>query len=830
MSHKDTPLLTSLGYTEEETEAQLALEEFSLLEGVTKYRNEVAKAQARGTEADTLPAQTLMVRAMTPMIDSLKAFKADIFGGKAGRKGATALLLKDINDEEAAYLTAKAVMNGISAKRSLTQVALMAGTYVEENEYFKSFKAVAPKHYTRLKKKVEKVNTERSKRLAMAAHARKAGAERPGWEKATKITVGTVLVRLFCEATGLAEVVKERTSRTSTTFVIRPTETTVEFLNKSHQQCELMNPFRMPMVCKPLAWKDLRSGGYFTDVMTMLKTNSKAYLQELGQVDMPLVYDAMNTLQETPFRINRKVYNTILELWEGGSTVGGLPAREELPLQPLPVGEGMEKAERDAAIEQYKVEHPEAWAKWRAARKEVREENIRRISKATAMLQKLSMAERMAERDRIYFPHQMDWRGRIYSVVSFLSPQGDDTGKALLEFAEGKRIGTEGYRWLLIHTANCYGVDKVSFEDRIQWTKDHLMQIRLCAQDPFTYRFWEDADSPFQFLAACFDMNGAEEQGYDYVSHLPIGQDGSCNGLQHLSAMLRDAIGGKATNLIPSDKPSDIYAEVARVSQGIIAADTDPMAKVWAGKIDRKLVKRNVMTVAYGATAAGMLDQLRDELFKQHGQGLAQWLGVEQEQVWPAVMYLGGVVRSAIRQVVVAAADVMDWMQGVARVAASNDLPVRWTTPTGLVVQQSYRKKVSKMIDTVVGGIRVQQTLNEQSVELDTRRQVLGIAPNVTHSLDAAHLMHCVALAKRMGVVSFAMVHDSYGTHAADCDRMAEAIRVSFIEQYRPNVLQQFRDEVAAQLPEDKVADLPPVPTLGTLELDGIKDSQYFFA
>ena len=40
-----------------------------------------------------------------------------------------------------------------------------------------------------------------------------------------------------------------------------------------------------------------------------------------------------------------------------------------------------------------------------------------------------------------------------------------------------------------------------------------------------------------------------------YVSHLPVHQDGSCNGLQHYAALGRDLSGGFAVNLTPSDRP-----------------------------------------------------------------------------------------------------------------------------------------------------------------------------------------------------------------------------------------------------------------------------------
>lgn len=48
-----------------------------------------------------------------------------------------------------------------------------------------------------------------------------------------------------------------------------------------------------------------------------------------------------------------------------------------------------------------------------------------------------------------------------------------------------------------------------------------------------------------------------------FISHLPIYQDGSCNGLQHYAALGRDQEGGKEVNLVPAEKPSDVYSSVA---------------------------------------------------------------------------------------------------------------------------------------------------------------------------------------------------------------------------------------------------------------------------
>lgn len=73
------------------------------------------------------------------------------------------------------------------------------------------------------------------------------------------------------------------------------------------------------------------------------------------------------------------------------------------------------------------------------------------------------------------------------------------------------------------------------------------------------------SDEPWQTLAACIELASAlrSEDPCNYVCHLPIHQDGSCNGLQHYAALGRDQIGGESVNLVPSKRPQDVYSNVA---------------------------------------------------------------------------------------------------------------------------------------------------------------------------------------------------------------------------------------------------------------------------
>jgi DNA-directed RNA polymerase len=117
----------------------------------------------------------------------------------------------------------------------------------------------------------------------------------------------------------------------------------------------------------------------------------------------------------------------------------------------------------------------------------------------------------------------------------------------------------------MIHGANLFGYDKAALAERIDWVSERQELIARTAHDPFADRWWTEADKPWSFLSWVMEYGAYLDGGDGFVSTLPVSVDGSCNGLQHFSAMLRDPVGGAAVNLVPSDRPSDIYQRVADV-------------------------------------------------------------------------------------------------------------------------------------------------------------------------------------------------------------------------------------------------------------------------
>ena len=132
-------------------------------------------------------------------------------------------------------------------------------------------------------------------------------------------------------------------------------------------------------------------------------------------------------------------------------------------------------------------------------------------------------------------------------------------------------------------------------------------------------RWWLESETPWQTLSACYEVAAALQHPggpEQYVSHLPIHQDGSCNGLQHYAALGRDSLGAAAVNLVPGEVPGDVYSEIAAIVEDKRREDaaTSSVARDLDGFVQRKVVKQTVMTTVYGVTRYGAGLQIKKQL------------------------------------------------------------------------------------------------------------------------------------------------------------------------------------------------------------------------
>jgi len=97
----------------------------------------------------------------------------------------------------------------------------------------------------------------------------------------------------------------------------------------------------------------------------------------------------------------------------------------------------------------------------------------------------------------MYFPHNCDFRGRVYPITPHLNHMGADLNRGILTFSEGKRIGEDGLYWLKVHFANKWGKDKLPLDDRAAYAEEMEDVIHRCAEDPRNNLEWLQAENPW---------------------------------------------------------------------------------------------------------------------------------------------------------------------------------------------------------------------------------------------------------------------------------------------------------------------------------------------
>lgn len=802
---------------------QLILEQEMIDFGVNRFMTGVKNAEESGRGSETTYALKLTTSLIKPLAEAIDKYRNERTTGQGSKYR---LLIKGIEAEKLAYFTLKSVFNHFMRDETIQSLASKIGWYVEDELKFSVFQEEHKAYYDSIIQDFRRKNSVNYSYMhkVLTYKANEYKVEWTSWTKEERVKVGTAMLNILATETDLIERTTLTLGKRKKKVVIRPTEEAIEWISKHNDTRSLLKPDRSPCIVKPDEWTSYDQGGYFSPRLRarspLVKTRSPQQVKMLKSFDMSKVYTAVNALQDVPWKVNQKVLLTLQAVWESDLEIG-LPAMSPITIPPAPLEDGQNPKDLTGLALQ-------AFTSWKREAAVLYTLEKERVSKCLQVSRVVTMANKYKEYNKFWYVYQCDFRGRIYTTTSGFSPQGPDFSKALLQFSKGKKLGHHGEYWFKVHGANTYGEDKLSYDDRVKWIDEHSEDIKQSALDPLRMKeYWGGADKPWQFLAFCFEYLGYTKEGTEFVSHLPIALDGSCNGLQNFSAMLKDSVGGKATNLVNQELPSDIYAEVAKVLTDKVNSLDEPEAKQWIkftngltdGKFCRKLAKRPVMTLPYGSTKISC----KDYVFKYLLETAPNYF--PQEDRYNLVMWLSSHLWDSISEVVVAARAGMDWLQECTSSISKTNNPLIWCTPVGFPVYQGAKKFKTRQIDTQLAG-RVQFMIGTEEDVIDVRKQKQGVSPNFVHSMDACHLMLALNAGQDAGLDTFACIHDDFGVHACDTGLWHKIIRESFVDLYKnTNVLQEFKDT------HEELYDieLPELPDSGDLDINEVKEADYFF-
>lgn len=203
-------------------------------------------------------------------------------------------------------------------------------------------------------------------------------------------------------------------------------------------------PLKLPMIVVPKTYKPDQLGGYLlNDVdVTYKLLIDKANYKVFSRIEKEnIIYDMVNNMNATAYKINKQVLSFILEYGVKYDIIMDINKKHEYS--------GIKRTKRQDRIYRSHMS------------KIILEQNI------------LGVASTYQNVPNIYFPVRLDQRGRVYCEPNYFNYQSNELAKSLISFAHPgqiKRKDTIAISYFKAYGAICYGngLERKSLNKRVQ--------------------------------------------------------------------------------------------------------------------------------------------------------------------------------------------------------------------------------------------------------------------------------------------------------------------------------------------------------------------------
>ncbi len=602
------------------------------------------------------------------------------------------------------------------------------------------------------------------------------------WGRANRVKLGTWLLDCIIHSSNWFTIDKRRLGKKTDNYIV-PTPEFIEKKDELMATAELFSPIAYPMLIEPNDWSEDRPGGYLLNEVMRGHDMVRRGTPRI-QGETPINF--LNKIQKVGFCINSFTYDVATTLMEKGRQVGKFVPIVEYDLPPKPV----DIAENEQSRQEY-----------RRNAAETMNLNAASFKKSCRTRMTMEAAKLFKDKKEFFIPWSFDYRGRAYPIPAFLTPQDTDFGKSLLSFSEPAYLTPYAEEWLAFSVATTYGLDKEPIHKRMEWVHNNKHLITAIAEDPLgCLPEWEAADEPWQFLAACDEYyHCLIKCDRDYTS-LPVAVDATCSGIQVLAGLFRDRSAASLVNVLPGEKPADAYAVVAKHAKPNCPLSIQPF-------LDRKVVKRVVMTVPYNARPYSNRGYIRDALKEKKVE-------IDKDDLTATV----NAVRASMEEVLPGPMAGMRWIESeVAKVIKKGATKLEWVTPSGFVVVQKLNKKTTERLTLKLLGTVKINVATKDSDEVDLLHHKSATSPNLIHSLDSS-LLHLATLRFDAPI---ALIHDSVLCRATDMSSLSEIVRETYMNIFaEDSYIESWAQQIGAETK-------PPI--IGDLRPESVTESTYFF-
>ena len=475
----------------------------------------------------------------------------------------------------------------------------------------------------------------------------------------------------------------------------------------------------------------------------------------------PLVYDVVNRMQSIPYEVNKGV----LDVYEQ------LEDHPMFTLKNLKRGEGVSK-------------------------KRFKEVKAGKLRETNEIFYRASLV-----RDEVFYEyHYLDFRGRVYPSPHFFNHAGSKMAKSLFLFHNKEPLGRDGWFWLLVGTANCYGYDKLPIEERYDKAESHLDEWMDIASDPVgnvdRWNYKPDGkgvDSPKEFLSHILEIKAAMDSGdeYSYESGLPIHLDATCSGLMIMASLSKDEVTAKMCNLLITNEVGDYYRDLGTEVWNKLDEDND-VAAWWMdreGKA-RVIVKRGGMTYLYSCGGKTMGRQiLKDRMFDEGFEGI--------EYIHTSL--LGDLIYESCVEIMPGPTALMELFIAMGISEFDKGRNLKLIAPyTKFPMTQNYQNDTKSIVKfRHLGKVIRLRYVSAKDASIKKTKVKSSSSPNIVHFLDA-QLPAAITMKSMMAKKPYEVmtIHDSFATTPANTARLAKDIRVCFGDLYGGDVLRDLLSQI----------------------------------
>ena len=769
---------------------QIELERDQIRQGLKRLKDNTLKLENKSYASATIYGISSIDTLLPLLVKRINDTNIRIHKGKYG------VAFKDIHQYlnkleplAAAAIACKITFDKVfsfkDGSNQATKVCEAIGKAIEDECHMRHYETNAPALLATLKKNYwhKAIGTQQKLTVIRTLMNRYDVKSWTAWTTSIRVKLGGWLLDCILESSGWFYKLPIREGRKTTIYVV-PTPEFLDIKDEVMSNAELFSPLAWPMLVIPRDWSNESPGGYIlNEVMhghDLIRKSDPFPIQG----ETPLSF--LNTIQKVGYRLNLFTVKVAETLQELEISVGKFLPIIHYDLPPKPVDIADNKDSRQS---------------YRRAAAEVMNKQAAEFKKSCRTRMTMEAVRRFKDRERFYIPWSFDYRGRAYPIPAFLTPQDTDFGKALLVFADEAIVDRNAGKWLAFQCATTYGLDKATMAERLAWTNENIPLITRVAKDPIdNLGDWEAAEEPWQFLASCEEYYACVITQCRQTTRLPVATDATCSGLQILAGLARDKKTAQLVNVLPSERPQDAYKVVSEVAK--------PNCPIHIQSVmDRKTVKRTVMTIPYNAKPYSNRSYIREALAEKGVE-------IEKEDLTITVQ----AVRDAMHTVVPGPMNVMKWIEDeVAKAIKRGIKELEWVTPSGFVVNQRIMKKKVETFDLQLLGRCQLKVATEDKNEVDKARHKAATAPNLIHSLDAS-LLHLAAIRFHHPI---SLIHDSVLCRATDMAELSNIVRETYMHLFAEHdYLTEFAHQIGAETE-------PPI--IGDLKPETVIDSTYFF-